>query len=123
MAFDAQHSVNVAECLALADFLEKLPINRFNYNTWGIADCGTTACIAGWQIMRSGRKLNYNVDEMAAADLGLDEQQADTLFNGSTFNLCGIARSAITPIHAARVLRHLAATGEVDWSVALAEPA
>lgn len=42
--------------LALARFLEKLPINRFSYNRWvgndwrGKPDlsCGTTACAMGW---------------------------------------------------------------------------
>lgn len=38
----------------LADFLEKLPNERFNYQTWGNFDgpkleqCKTVACAAGW---------------------------------------------------------------------------
>lgn len=45
-----------ARLLRLADFLDALPPERFNYNTWvgpnwkGAQDlsCGTTACALGW---------------------------------------------------------------------------
>ena len=50
------HSETRSMLLELADFLETLPSQRFNYGSWVGADwqgdkklsCGTTACAGGW---------------------------------------------------------------------------
>ena len=57
--------------LKLADFLQKLPDNRFDYNHWVGEDwkgrpdlsCGTVACALGWSTaMPSFRKLGAYID-------------------------------------------------------------
>jgi hypothetical protein len=65
--------MNARRLLLLADFLEKLPRKRFNYNTWvgdsweGAKDlsCGTTACALGWAatipiLRRAGLELRQS---------------------------------------------------------------
>ncbi len=94
-------------------------------------NCNTVACIAGWT-----NAVRYNVsradrdtfiDDSGAADwLGLsylDEEnsQANDLFyahNHPAYAEHGIeAWKDITAEQAVRTLRHLAATGVVDWTV------
>lgn len=77
--------------------------------------CGTTACIAGWAIAvrDGGNPTDFNGPWLydAAEFMGLwkDEQ--------ATKDLMLETNNTITPAHAVAVLRHLAETGEVDWSV------
>ena len=81
----------------LADFLEKLPDERFDYTLWGyvapshwlyakpaLASCGTVGCAAGWLDAASGgecrawsrRKAGWEFDISAAeAYLGLDTRR------------------------------------------------
>lgn len=89
-----------------------------------IGGCGTTACIAGWAyaLQRPRTKaatfIKRDVEVHVRADatefLGLTGVEAHKLFVPS--DEAGPWRN-ITPAHAVAVLRHLAETGEVDWSV------
>lgn len=104
--------------------------------------CGTTACIAGWAslhvtkegtLLSKGRTSNeiYEVaDELDGTDLstyataaqnilGLDDDQAALLFEPMNFGDHGNHDwDEVTPRQAAKVLRHLVKTGDVDWGVA-----
>lgn len=89
--------------------------------------CGTVACIAGWAVAAFNPKLQgFQIDyEQIAADLlGLRYEQADRLFtpsdNGDDCDPEDEDRSpyAASAKQAAKVVRHLAETGEVDWSKA-----
>lgn len=108
--------------------------------------CGTVACIAGWTCLAltyGGEILPQNRSSEAVARftrdvsgtgsehytaaevLGLSREQADELFTPmDTENLRMRNRKwdRVKPRHAATVLRHLAETGEVDWSVAFRRP-
>lgn len=103
--------------------------------------CGTTCCIAGAAIELSGVMLNFSewaegTDCSATARrvLGLTEEQALSLFDPwlddywSRPNLMDMLlfdevglRKPIDPRAAAKVVRHLIATGEVDWFKAMPE--
>ena len=75
-------------------------------------ECGTTGCIAGWarQLYAGGKGDAFNT---AKDLLGLTWDQADDLFYTR-----GIRRkSLVSPHRAAKVLRRLAKTGKVDWSI------
>lgn len=82
--------------------------------------CGTPACIAGWADTLSGADdwsgatRTDCVEERAAKWLGLAASQAYALFWGGT-EIKDL--KSVSPTHAASVLRHLADTGRVDWSV------
>lgn len=119
--------MNVERILQLADVIEKTPhrlrysetmkwrrLSGFNMSNW---HCGTTGCIAGWacDVFGNGNEPFYT-DEIqfdAAVLLGLPHHIADDLFVPTDGAL-----TDIKPKHAANVLRHLAETGEVDWSIA-----
>lgn len=88
--------------LKLADFLEKLPKERFNFSSWvgddweGAKDlsCGTTACALGWatampEFHRLGLKLDsegwprYNREvgaDAAKSIFAIDSEEAEFLF-------------------------------------------
>lgn len=78
-----------------------------------LTSCGTTACIAGWVVHLFG-KPGDDLTTEAESLLDLSRAQAANLFI-PTINK---AYEDITPDEAAIVLRHLAATGEVDWGIA-----
>jgi hypothetical protein len=106
-------------------------------------ECNTTACIAGWAatwLARDGTLLKHarnedTVDNLAQFDsapfayagshatfartvLGLDDEDAAELFEPMNYGpYQGLAYEAATPEQAAKVLRHLAKTGVVDWSM------
>lgn len=82
--------------------------------------CSTVACIAGWAYSISHPRRNIRslagtttISEGAAHWLGLDDDTAMDLFVPTEI----YDFATITPAHAVAVLRHLAETGEVDWSV------
>ncbi|MBB3411264.1 hypothetical protein FHT87_005217 [Rhizobium sp. BK316] len=84
-------------------------------------DCGTPACIAGWAAWEAlGRPSGHLYDvacdlEGEATDyLGINPMKADLLFYPP--EEVGLYQE-ITPSQAAATLRHLAETGEVDWTV------
>lgn len=104
--------------------------------------CGTVSCIAGWAaqflnfdgtLRDTPRKESQMLEEfgidipvyapepiVAAKLLGLDELDADILFEPMNNSLLFHDEDwdAVTPRQAAKVLRHLAKTGEVNWEVA-----
>lgn len=90
------------------------------------ADCGTVCCIAGAAIQfNEDSKSPKNVDPIdnfatAKQLLGLSYWQASALFYGEVQDEDGDTVSAvrldrITPAWAARCIRKLIETGEVDW--------
>ena len=111
MAYDAEHGVNVAECLDLADFLERLPPEQFDMRSF----CGTACCMGGWLAINHGHRpidvisLFGGYLNFGQKTLGISKRQSWELF----------APIQATNVQAAAELRHLAATGEVDWSVVL----
>lgn len=118
--------MNKERILDLADIIEndRLPLVEFNMMNWALQrsdihpECGTAACIAGyavcaahgnkWAKERAERKCGAFIPRVAQRILGLGNVQATNLFHGSTTRDRSLA---------ARVLRHLAKTGKVDWSI------
>lgn len=134
--------MNKERILAVADAIERhtIPDLGFNMSTFhdsGLRDmsghgCGTVACIAGWvvalhhgpgsmtdegQVTPTGR----DIDDEAAALLELTPTGLDGLAGELFYAFRRSDRfmtlSDITPDRAVRTLRHLAATGEVDWDL------
>lgn len=114
--------MNKENILAVADAIERHTIPDLGFNMGLIRgtadakypdksgfDCGTVACIAGWTNAVAGGE---GVD--AAGDyLGIEgDRLRSKLFYPDNPYL------GATPAQAGRVIRHLAETGEVDWSVA-----
>jgi hypothetical protein len=90
--------------------------------------CGSVACIAGWAVATFDPKRTTRDDTLglATALLGLNSQQAHRLFVPGEERGCDefsdrTRRSVYdaTAAEAAKVVRHLAETGEVDWSKGL----
>ncbi len=118
-------TLRVDRILMLADEIEK-PTRGFGFNMdwwsvngavlkgWPLREptnyCGTVCCIGGHAEAMYGTKRDLGWTE-AGRLLGLDEVKAYLLFYPNLGDYASISRS-----HAARVLRHLAATGLVDWS-------
>lgn len=95
--------------LELADFIEKLPPDQYNQSTYGTAS-ETGRCICGWLLHNIGHPVS---DYKYAADLlGLDPYATQKLFGGNP-----LRTRWPTTADAAKVLRHLAVTGEVNWSI------
>ena len=98
--------------------------NYFNMGFYQF-DCGSPACLAGHTVNEWG--ITYhpnNISDLCAMDvfdlakdfLGLNEYIAECLFSPFTSKQLEKADAdAITPRWAAKVLRHLAETGEVRW--------
>lgn len=127
--------------LKLADLIEagddKL---GFNMNTYGSAgggykdlsghNCGTVACIAGWTVAAfglSGRATKFNAFRAMKTNQGLSAHILSTKLLGlSGRNAAKLLApnsvedwNQITSTVAARCLRNLAETGEVDWEKAM----
>lgn len=82
----------------------------FNMLMWNDAEpCGTVCCIGGHIAPTGGDRLKQVADQ-----LGLTLDTADLLCYPI---LPTDDWGRITPAQAARVLRHLAETGKVDWSI------
>jgi len=122
--------MNKERILDLADIIEndRLPLVRFDINWWARREyespheCGTIACIAGYAVAaaygnRIAKHFKTDVGGEARRILGLTVDEARELFSDGWRTL----KPRPTNKQAARVLRHLAATGKVDWSIALAE--
>lgn len=125
--------LNTQEILALADHIEALPPEKFDMNRW----CGTAACIAGSHVAWRDPKLFDEVSErqwLASHHLDRIWQESARRL-GFTIEIAGpipnltLNRDKRVPelylrsgqpsnLQAAKVLRHLAATGKVDWSIA-----
>ena len=126
--------VNKTNMLAVAEYIQNLPIERFQMNTWitpsqpryqnpdgtPTHSCETTACIAGWtvRLLRpwelAGMTGLNEIQGMAAFLLGLDLETAHRLFlavnhpwEENYYYMSGA--------DAARTLRHLAHTSQIQW--------
>jgi hypothetical protein len=131
--------MNVDRILRVADAIEKHEIKDLGFNMGSYYSmleedksgygCGTTACIGGWAMAlaypgnylerpwsrdKSGAPVFTN--EAAAEWLGLDDERATELMLQD-----GVIIDA-TAAEAVRTLRHLAATGEVNWNLPEATP-
>ena len=123
--------MNVENILKVADAIEGHTIPTLGFNMLeytssseaGIEDmsghnCGTVACIGGWAatLASDGKVARWTASRWRAAVeyLGLEMSEANDLFVPHDLRL-----SAIEPSQAVAVLRHLAKTGEVDWSIPL----
>lgn len=109
---------------------------NFDMRYWEF-NCGAPACIAGWarhlwgeevgiyerfRARRPRRHYNAPAPRAAAAALGIrDVETAMRLFEPqgypASFHAEPGMANYVSSGHAAAVLRHLADTGEVDWSV------
>ena len=89
--------------------------------------CGTAGCIAGWTTLLHGE--TYHAEQpmvFARRYLELDEEMAPYLFMpneheddaSDDYNAGRVIYAQINAGMAAKVLRHLAATGDVDWNQA-----
>lgn len=119
---------NVENILRVADYLDDLPdpsafsMFFFQWPSMGEAmhPCGTPSCIAGYACHVHGI-VRHGYDTMEAAQMlfGLSEENARLLFlpeedrDGRNF----VNRFNINNTQAAQLLRHLATTGLVDWSI------
>lgn len=80
--------------------------------------CGTPACIAGAVIAfnyRTRNSIHQHPFDAANQLLGLHPWVAQELFYASGAVDIGYSLSQVKPEWAAKVVRHLLATGEVDW--------
>ena len=87
-------------------------------------ECGAPACVAGWTcFLADGDALatayGGMIHERARMLLGLDEDTADSLFTPSCRQWVDAPRLyKFPPDKVALVLRHLAATGTLEWPIA-----
>jgi hypothetical protein len=131
--------MKIARINELAGFLANLPDAEFDMTTWGHAgfkplhNCGTPACIGGWAAALFEPNTFFptrDVNAYLAPILGLTLEQAQDLFTpneggwtshprgpGGTLPK-GTNQSDLTRTMAVAVLRNLARTHRVDWSVA-----
>lgn len=111
--------MNVERLLKLASVIEREELEgvQFDMANWiKERSCGTAACIAGHvAIMVEGKDVDpWDAEEIARDWLELSDETARALFTPESKVLVNATAPA-----AARALRHLAATGKVDWPRAL----
>ena len=115
--------MNVERINLLADVIEVEPEVKVSLPRSGFDmrrefhECGSPACIEGY-----ARKLfRCPLGEDLLPVLGITPSQAIELFMPGNCHASFLASPGnplwVTPQHAAAVLRHLARTGKVDWSV------
>lgn len=124
--------MNVENILKVADAIEQHSIPDLGFNMRALLNdadeevpthfsepCQTVACIAGWAHVASGGSESERSHEViwdtAMGWLGISAPDARKLFVPT--ELLG-SFTKIKPDEAVAVLRHLAKTGEVDWSIA-----
>lgn len=110
--------MNVERIRQLADIIEKQPHTTVDapsgfHMEAVLHECRTPCCIAGWANHTFGGRESATTYD-AAKHLGISEDERERLFFARGTRL---SFDAITPAHAAAVLRNLADTGTVDWSV------
>jgi hypothetical protein len=123
--------MNKERVLALAELIEKQPhvgkeeetTEGFDMAQW-FHPCGTPACIAGWTLaLKYGdwtpalqdKRGAGGVEADAADYLGLEGTQSAQLF--FVGHEAEKSLADVTPQDAAKLLRHFAETGKVDWSI------
>lgn len=129
--------MNTENIIKVADAIEQHSIPDLGFNMRALIDeadsinvpnhfeepCGTVACIAGWAYVLAGGSVKtrdpVKVWETATDWIGFETGgEARDLFAPHE-HLGRFTR--LTPTQAVAVLRHLAATGEVDWSIGAPE--
>jgi len=108
--------------MLVRNFLASLPPERFDMGDWGDGadvECGTAACIGGWAERLLFGELYGRPTWLVGAEMGLSIDQSEDLFFLVGKQQPGLDFQDITTAHAVKVLDHLIATGEVDWSKAL----
>lgn len=86
-------------------------------NYYKDTDCGTVCCIAGLAIHQFDDIPTGWYYEQGRRLLDLTDEQAVALFTPPGVS-CADNWDEYTPQRAARVIRHLIATGTVDWNIA-----
>lgn len=89
------------------------------YKDFAERPCGTVGCIAGHVSHLAGIDGDFSA---AAEWLGLSYSNGEgeeLFFPGAVSGINVFHWDAITPTHAAAVLRRLAETGKVEWAAAL----
>ncbi len=118
------HQLSMSRIVETGSFASTFNMHRF------VHPCGTAACIGGWAVNQMlcdvglKRKVinqHEKVAHTAQLYLGLDLEKANELFaprndHASYRETNAEGYKFITAKRAATVLRHLADTGEVDWS-------
>ena len=107
--------LKVANAIESACRPDAKPEIGFNMGVWKASgrkdytghDCGTVACIAGWT-------EHLFPKTCPPISLGIDIHQFEALSMPPGWR----TSRSYTPQHAVAVLRHLAETGRVDWSIA-----
>lgn len=119
--------MNIDRLTTIAEWLEagaprRDGVDGFDMRAWRdpFASCGTTCCIAGAAVEFFGNGGRDDIAYTAARLLGLEELPWMRLFIPA-FRKARIGD--ITPAWAARCIRKLIATGEVDWEGTRGEPA
>jgi hypothetical protein len=136
--------MHLTRLVMLAEWLEagapeKDNVTRFSMTNWIVPQknsCGTACCIAGATVQFFNDEARtfkseqdvYNaslkgVQEYARGLLDLTKDQANDLFYANEYFIVenedalyySKALKAITPAHAARVIRKFIATGEIDY--------
>ena len=122
-----QPEIHVRTILRLADYIEMLPKGNHligpkpKGNSFGMEgfitehECGTVACIAGHLAIMM--KSETYQTSWVAEQLGISVHQAKELCILGPRKV-GLSLGDVVAKQAARVLRHLAITGQVDWSQA-----
>lgn len=117
--------VNAKNVLKVADAIETHSIKTLGFNmaVWDKPyyedmsghDCRTCACIGGWtnRVFKRNDPRAGSFEAMKILDLSREERNA--LFFPNDPKLLFAYKA--TPKKAAAVLRHLAATGKVNWRV------
>lgn len=134
--------MNVENILKVADAIEQHSIAELGFNMGlfqGFGgqfydhtghNCGTTACIGGWANAIQSKTL-VEAGDLTEADarnfLGLSPAKASDLFYARNYpeNLISPDEDyfiGITAEQAVATLRHLAATGKVDWAIGSTPP-
>ena len=117
--------MNVENILKVADAIEKHAIPGLGFNMAELKTsmlnthpdmseqphCGSVACVAGWTNILFGTPEGDR--ESAQLHLGLDDEQEYELFLPT-----GYWNNIYTAQEAVDALRHLASTGNVEWSAA-----
>ena len=107
--------MNKGNILKLAEYMENLRPEeydqRYSEHPRG-PHCGTPACIAGHAAWLAGQWSYEGTIEDAKEWLGITWDHANGLFDSAPYVGEDLTP---TPQDAARTLRHLAETGEVDW--------
>ncbi|MDB5531558.1 MAG: hypothetical protein JWR51_4661 [Devosia sp.] len=124
--------MNKENILKVADAIEQhsIPDLGFNMHNWTYAadsvvtdhsghNCRTVACIAGWAArVATGHMIRDSYSEEVAAEFfGMDGENDDPAALFSPRNIDSDLWRSIDQQQAVLTLRHLAETGEVDWSV------